>query len=207
MKRLTKSEIIENTIKLLHLDEHFKIKDLQFHMFKYEKGEQMISPLHMLNHFMFIVEGKVRVYTLKDDGSIRAIVNLNAGSILGTHEFCFESDAYTLYAEAISPVKCLILPFRQPCKNLKTDSDFLMYLLKNTLLDQVQSSEILQRKTDLENQILFYIQNICENNTLTSVNNAVDMLHCSRRSLQRTLKNLCEQGVLVHEKHGYYHLK
>lgn len=205
MKRITKSTQIEKAIHSLRLDEYFDIKDLQFEIFSYEKGEQMVSPLEPLKYFMFIIEGMVRIYTLKEDSSIQAIVNLDEGAILGHHEFCFESDEYTLYAEAITSVKCLVLPFKQAYKNLKKDSDFLMFLLKNTLLDQVRSSEIMQRKTNLEDQILFYIQNICENNTLSSVNNAVEMLHCSRRSLQRALKKLCDQGVLVHEKHGYYH--
>lgn len=206
MKRITNATSIEKAIHSLQLDENFDIKDLQFQIFSYEKGEQMVSPLEILKFFMFIIEGKVRIYTLKEDGSIQAIVNLGTGAILGYHEFCFESDKYTLYAEAVSHVKCLILPFKQPYRNLKTDSNFLMYLLKNTLLDQVQSSEIMQRKTNLEDQIIFYIRNICKNNTLPSVNSTVDVLHCSRRSLQRALKNLCEQGILVHEKRGCYHM-
>ena len=169
MKRITNPRQIAKAIETLNLSSEFNTGDLKFQIFSYEKGEQMISPLAPMTFFMFVLTGNVRIYSLKEDSTFNAIVNLNQGSILGYHEFCFESDDYTLYAEAITAVKCLVLPFKQPYKNLKTDSSFLMYLLKNALLDQVQNSEIMQRKTDLEEQVMFYIQNICQDNILLNL--------------------------------------
>jgi len=206
MRRITQSGQIQKAIEELNINNQFDTNQLQFEIFSYEKGELMVSPLKPLTYFMFIISGNVRIYQLKEDSTIHVVVNLYPGHILGYHEFCFNSDEYTLYAEALTPVKCLILPFRQTAKNLKTNSSFLMYLLKNVILTELPHSENLNTQMSLTDQVIFYIQNICENNTLTSVNNAVDALHCSRRSLQRALKQMCDDQILVHEKRGLYRL-
>lgn len=207
MKKLSDSQKINQAIRQLNLPLEFNTTSLQFELHIYEKGEQIISPLNPLTHFIFLISGAIRVYQLDEDSTLHSVININSHEILGYNEFAFNSSDYTLYAEAISQSMCLTLPFRQPIRDLKTDCSFLLFLLRKSLLSQIRHSEMTHFYSDLEDKLIFYIENLCKNYTLTSVNNAVDTLHCSRRQLQRTLKKLCDDQILIHIKKGCYRLQ
>lgn len=206
MRKISDPQKLDQAIRQLDLASEFNIESLQFELHMYEKGEQMISPLNPLSHFVFLIAGSIRVYQLDEDSCIHSLINVRSNEILGYNEFAFNNSDYTLYAETLSQSVCLILPFRQPERDLKTDCRFLLFLLKNSLLNQIRHSEMTHFYSDLEDKLIFYIENLCTDHTLTSVNHAVDALHCSRRQLQRTLKKLCDEQVLVHVKKGCYRL-
>lgn len=206
MKKLSDPKKILKAIEQLELASEFNTQSLQFEIRIYEKGEQLVSPLNPLTYFIFVISGSVRVYQLDEDSIIHSLININSRELLGYNEFCFNSNEYTLYAEALSQVVCLVLPFKQPARDLKSDCRFLLFLLRNSLLNQIKHSEMTHFYSDLEDKLIFYMENLCTNHTLTSVNNAVDALHCSRRQLQRTLKKMCDDEILVHIKKGCYRL-
>jgi CRP-like cAMP-binding protein len=207
MRIVSEQNRIAQAIRQLNLSTEFDTDSLRFEIRIYEKGEQIVSPLNPLDHFVFVISGSIRVYQLDEDGIIHSLINIRRRDCLGYNEFCFNNNKYTLYAEAFMQTVCLVLPFHQPAGNLKSDCDFLLFLLRNSLLSQIQNSEITHFCSDLEDKLLFYMENICTDCTLTSVNEAVDALHCSRRQLQRTLKKLCDDQKLVHIKRGCYQIK
>jgi CRP-like cAMP-binding protein len=207
MRKISDQNRINKAIEHLDLNSEFDIESLQFEIRIYEKGEQIVSPLNPMKQFIFVISGTVRVYQLDEDSTIHSIINIHNRESLGYNEFCFDNNDYTLYAEALAQVICLILPFKQPARNLKSDSKFLLFLLKNSLINQIQHSEMTHFYSDLEDKLIFYMENLCTDRTLTSVNDAVDALHCSRRQLQRTLKKLCDDQKLVHVKRGCYQFK
>lgn len=207
MRKISDQNRINKAIEHLDLCSEFDTESLQFEIRIYEKGEQIVSPLNPMKQFIFVISGTVRVYQLDEDSIIHSLINLHNREILGYNEFCFDNNDYTLYAEVLAQSICLILPFKQPARNLKSDSKFLLFLLKNSLLNQIQHSEMTHFYSDLEDKLIFYIANLCTDRTLTSVNDAVDALHCSRRQLQRTLKKLCDDQKLVHVKRGCYQFK
>ena len=204
MRKISEQNKINKAIKELDLNSEFDTESLQFEIRIYEKGEQIVSPLIPLTQFMFVISGTVRVYNLDEDSNIHSHINLHNREILGYNEFCFDNNDYTIYADALEEVTCLTLPFKQPRRNLKSDSKLLLFLLKKSLMNQIQNSEMTHFYTNLEDRLIFYMENLCKDRTLTSVNNAVDALHCSRRQLQRTLKKLCDDHKLVHVKRGCY---
>ena len=207
MRKISSQNRINKAIDQLDLSSEFDTESLQFEIRIYEKGEQIVSPLNPMKEFIFIISGTVRVYQLEEDSTIQSLINLHNREILGYHEFCFENNDYTLYAEALAQVICLILPFKQPARNLKSDSRFLQFLLKNSLLNQIHHSKMTHFYSSLEDKLFFYMENLCTDRTLRSVNDAVAALHCSRRQLQRTLKKLCDDQKLVHVKKGCYQFR
>lgn len=46
----------------------------------------------------------------------------------------------------------------------------------------------------------------CED-SLKSIEEAINYLHCSRRQLQRILKKLCDENILIKEGKGKYKIK
>ena len=207
MKKISDEEKVNEAVRQLKLSASFDPAPMRFEIQIYDKGEQIVSPMTPLNHFIFVISGLIRIYQLDEDSTIHAIINLSSGEILGYNEFCFNNDDYTLYGEALSKVRCLVLPFKQPGTDLKSDCSFLLFLLRQSLLNQIKHSEMTHFYSDLEDKLIFYIENLCTDGTLTSVNNAVDALHCSRRQLQRVLKKLCDNQRLIHVKKGCYRLK
>ena len=84
------------------------------------------------------------------------------------------------------------------------DPVFLKVLLRH-LADKLSLSSTLDIMADnLEERLLVYMKTIQPDHRITSVNHAMQALHCSRRQLQRALKKLCEQGILMHERKGHY---
>lgn len=207
MEKISDEKKINEAVRQLKLPASFDTMPMRFEIRIYDKGEQIVSPMTPLNHFIFVISGLIRVYQLDEDSTIHSIINLSRGEILGYNEFCFNNNDYTLYGEALSRVRCLVLPFKQSGINLKSDCSFLLFLLRHSLLNQIKHSEMTHFYSDLEDKLIFYIENLCTDDTLTSVNNAVDALHCSRRQLQRVLKKLCDNQILVHVKKGCYRLK
>ena len=59
----------------------------------------------------------------------------------------------------------------------------------------------------LEEKVLFFLQKVQTSHEISSVNNALQPLHCSRRQLQRVLKKLCDEGRLVKTGRGRYRLR
>lgn len=207
MRKISDQNRIKKAIEHLDLNSEFETEYLQFEIRIYAKGEQIVSPLNPMKQFIFIISGTVRIYQLDEDSTIHSLINVHNRGSLGYNEFCFDNNDYTLYAEALTQVICLTLPFKQPARDLKSDSKFLLFLLKNSLINQIKHSEMTHFYSNLEDKLIFYMENQCSNRTLTSVNDAVHALHCSRRQLQRTLKKLCDDQKLVHVKRGCYQFK
>ena len=59
----------------------------------------------------------------------------------------------------------------------------------------------------LEEKVLFFLRKVQEDHAISSVNHALQALHCSRRQLQRVLKRLCDEGLVVKVGRGCYRLR
>ena len=59
----------------------------------------------------------------------------------------------------------------------------------------------------LEEKVLLYLRKIQLNHEISSVTQALQPLHCSRRHLQRVLKKLCDEGLIIKTGRGTYKLK
>lgn len=204
MKISTSEKEIHGAIEALDLSSQFNTDNLHFEIRTYEKNEQIVSPIKPLTNFVFVLSGSVRIYYLDEDSTIHTITNIGSGEIMGYDEFAFGSDIHTLYAESVTRTKVLIMPFRQHSRSLKNDNRFLLFLLKKVLNTQSQRATMNTLYNELEDKLLFYIENICENKTIDNVSTAVTAMGCSRRQLQRILKKLCDDGTLTHEKRGRY---
>ena len=55
--------------------------------------------------------------------------------------------------------------------------------------------------------MLFFLKKVQADHAISSVNQAMQALHCSRRQLQRVLKKLCDEGLVVKTGRGHYRLR
>lgn len=185
---------------------HFRQRPPVLKLVEFEKGEILNDPLQLLSRFYIIVMGSVSIYHLTEDGSIRYISKAASGTLLGDMEFSGAGNQ-SLYIEAAETVLCLDLPFRENLEVLENDPVFLRFVL-GQLAGKLSLSAVMTASAQtLEEKVLFFLRKVQGDHAISSVNHALQALHCSRRQLQRVLKKLCDEGLVVKTGRGNYRLK
>ena len=204
MREIRDREKIKKWMDRCGIREHFDTPDLEFRAVRYERGEVILSPGTMLENILFLAEGRIAIYGIRDNGTMSPITAISGMALLGDMEFC-EGKASPLFAEARSTVICLVLPMRRYREQLEHDIAFL-HLVMHSLsekLNMFASMEALS--SNIEDRVLFYMKENC-GGMLDGVETAALHLRCSRRQLQRILRKLTEEKVLVKTGKGRYRL-
>ena len=184
---------------------HFQKRPPVIKLLKFDKGEMLNDPFQLLSQFYIIVKGSVSIYSLTEDGSIRYISKAASGTLLGDMEFSGAGNQ-SLYVEAAETVLCLDLPFRENLEVLENDPVFLRFVL-GQLAGKLSLSAVMTASAQtLEEKVLFFLGKVQADHTISSVNHALQALHCSRRQLQRVLKKLCNEGLIIKIGRGCYRL-
>ena len=169
----------------------------------YEKGELLNLPFQNLDQFLIVVEGNVVIYSLLEDGSIRHLFNSEHGILLGDIEYSGNTGK-TLFIEAQEHVLVLSIPFAQNREMLDQDPVFLKTLIRS-LSDKLSISSTLDGISGtLQEKVLVYMRQIKPDHRIISINHTLQILHCSRRQLQRVLADLSRQGIIIKQGRGQY---
>lgn len=185
---------------------HFRQRPPVMQLIEFEKGEILNDPLQFLSQFYIIVKGSVSIYYLTEDGSIRYISKAASGTLLGDMEFSGAGNQ-SLYIEAAETVLCLAMPFRENQSVLENDPVFLRFVLSQLAGKLSLSAVMTASAQTLEEKVLFFLRKVQADHEISSVNHALQSLHCSRRQLQRVLKKLCDEGLVAKMGRGHYRLK
>lgn len=206
MERLNRPQILNNALQKYKIPQMFDTPDIEFHLIRYQKGEQLTSPTITPEQLMFLVKGTVQIYSLLEDGVLSPVTVQRPCTILGDIEF-ITGKPPTFFVEAKSEVLCVTLHIAVYQERLHQDIRFL-----NTLLESVGSkfnivSQLEVNCRTIRERLLYYLNNLSEDGCIHSVNDTMIQLRCSRRQLQRVLAELCRENILIKEKKGGYRLK
>lgn len=183
----------------------FSTPNLNFQLYRYEKGEQLTSPSKKLEEILFVVEGTIRVYGLRSNGTVFPINQQNAPLLLGDIEFT-DHNPTTFFAEAVTPVFCIALPVQPYEQQLHADIRFLHVLLR-AYAEKLRIFAFLEAPAEnIADRVLLYLKNFSPTHELNGIEGAVLQLRCSRRQLQRVLQKLCAQGKVEKVGRGHYRL-
>lgn len=185
---------------------HFRQRPPVIKLVEFEKGEILNDPLKPLDRFYILVRGSVSIYNLTEDGTIRYISKASEGTLLGDMEFSGAGNQ-SFYIEAAETVLCLAMPFRENQSVLENDPVFLRFVLGQLAGKLSLSAGMTASAQTLEEKVLFFLGKVQADHTISSVNQALQALHCSRRQLQRVLKKLCDESLIVKMGRGRYRLK
>ena len=185
---------------------HFRQRPPMLKLVEFEKGEILNDPLQPLSLFYILVRGSVSIYSLTEDGSIRYISKAAGGTLLGDMEFSGAGNQ-SFYIEAAERVLCLAMPFRENLAVLEEDPVFLRFVLSQLAGKLSLSAVMTASAQTLEEKVLFFLRKIQPDHSISSVNQTLQPLHCSRRQLQRVLKKLCGEGLVLKTGRGCYRLK
>lgn len=204
MKEIYDEELISHELKNHSILEHFDKKDYPFFIIQYEPDEIIIHPLDTTKFLLFNVLGTIQIHSILADGSEFLLSSSDDFTILGDIEFVTNNKPI-FFATAKTKVTCIALDIEKNKEKLHQDNAFLHFLLQSLARKMNLSS--LNSSSSLEEKVINHIRYRCEQFTLTNIEQTATLLHCSRRQLQRILKQLCEEEKIIKIKKGTYRLK
>ncbi|WP_160032267.1 Crp/Fnr family transcriptional regulator [Paenibacillus sp. An7] len=216
--RITDNQpLIYSYLQKINLHEFFSIEDLnKIQLCSFAKGENMISAGEPLKEMFFLVEGKVKVYTITAEDK-RLIIRFQKNpAMLGDIEFANEEAAMN---SVEASTECIAL--RISYKNLKDiigdNPSFLLLLLKSIaqkfrtktnfttflVLYPVEvrfASYLLSISTDSKGNLF---REEMKNSSLIEI---ADTIGTSYRHLNRVIQKLCDQQI-IERIDGTIHIK
>lgn len=204
MKQIHNPEKLRAYLDQYHIEDLFSTKQLSFQLWQYERGEYLNYLRDSATRLRFMVSGEVQIYTVHSDGSFTSLCYVDSFDLLGDMEFCGES-ADTFLVEATRPVLCVELPLHHCRELLLDDNTFLRFLLRS-VAHKAASIKTDLKYTTIEQKLLNHLRCSCPGGELRGIEGAAVQLRCSRRQLQRVLRDLCEKGVLAKQGKGVYKL-
>ena len=184
----------------------FSDPDLPFAMVQFDKGEYLNNLLDPSRYISFIISGTIRILNIRDDGSMYEIASGSGFTCLGDLEFA-SGDVSPYLVEAVRKTVCIAVPLKECRKKLENDPVFLRYILRSVARKLHAATAMAAGPKTLEEKVLYFMENECENQTLKGVEKASYALSCSKRQLLRILKRLCEEGRVVKTAKGAYLLR
>ena len=199
-------KLMEKYMKKYAIRENFSTPDLPFHMYRYEVGE-MMNVIHPQEQYLkFIVDGRIGVDAVDDDGNLERIVEETAFVYFGEVEILGRSFSNHFH-EVLETVYSIELPWEPLRDVLWNDLKFLQFLVKHmSRTIYIATNSMAESSEDVQSRLLRYIKTECENNTFSGMEATAKRLRCSRRQLQRVVSFLIDRGVLIKSGWGTYSL-
>ncbi len=205
MERTNDPRLVEYWLDKGKIRDHFSTKDLKFSVCQYKKGELITVPDKKLEDILFVVDGTVRIYAIREDGALSPVNQQNAPTILGDMEFSSQEDP-PFFTEAVTDVVCAAVSTKQYGPQLHTDILFLHALLHSYAEKMKGAFSLDVLGQTIEERVLLYLETVCPARELVGIEGATLQLRCSRRQLQRVLSKLCADGKVVKNGKGRYQL-
>ncbi len=213
MKKIDDKFVIESFYKELDMQKLFN-KDMKRYMklLKFERHEYLCREDEELKYFMFLVQGKAKVFKSLPNGRSSLLSFYNSFRAIGDIEFIKE-EVVSGTLQALSTCYCLAIPMDIARSQLIEDSKFLKFACESLAekLAAISMNSSINLLYPLENRLASYINELLlinNNESLyvdfdESLVNIAEHLGSSYRHLLRTLNVLCEKEVLQKDDKGY----
>lgn len=205
MKIIYDEQLLQKSLMELDLQSKFQMDRIHPVLCVYEKGELLTGPHIEQKYLLFLVSGMVQIYGIGIDGRKIPVNLVQKGTIIGDVEFCNARNS-NLFSEAVKEILCIGIYIPQYREILENDICFLRFLLSSLSSKVYLTSASDSPEISVEEKLFSYMKQECSENILDGVEHAALRLQCSRRQLQRVLRDLCEQGRLVRLGKGKYKL-
>lgn len=214
MKRIYNQTRLENYIKKYNIGDFFGInmkEYMELHIF--QKGSHIVKTNEAINYFYFFVDGKVKVYTVLQNGKSLLFRLYEPLNIIGDVEF-IGCDTANSNIEAINECLCIGISMKNIRKYAVNDPTFLKCMCtslgKKFISSSIASS--INILYPLENRLSSYLLAIAPQNSqylkldggiLTDkFTEMADLLGTSYRHLIRTINKLCDEKIIRKEKNS-----
>lgn len=205
MKKSESEKRKQSYLKLYGIKDLFTDPEqIEFELFEFSRGEIINNLIDPANSLLFTVGGVIRVYNIRDNGTMALLSEGESFTVLGDVEFSTgKPSAYIV--EAGTQAHCIIVDLKRYRPVLEKDPVFLSFLLASVTEKLNKTTAYLLEPEDLRERTVYYIEH-SDHRTLKGVASAASYLHCSKRQLLRILKELQEEGVIIKTGKGIYRL-
>ena len=212
MKRIYNQAKLDNYIEKNNIEDYFGIdmqKYMELHIF--DKGSHLVKTNEPIDYFYFLVEGKVKVYTVLKNGKSLLFRLYKPMIIIGDVEF-IDCDTANSNIEAINECLCIGISMNNIRKYAVNDPTFLRRMCtslgKKFISSSISSS--INILYPLENRLSSYLLAITPENSKNfnldggiitdKFTEMADLLGTSYRHLIRTINKLCKLKIIRKEK-------
>ena len=140
-----------------HIRENFDTENLPFSVCRFEKGEYLTRQDGRLAELLFLIEGEVQIYGIREDGSVTPVNRHEAPALLGDAEFVM-GGASSLFTEARTTVICAALPMEPYRAELDRDVKFLHLLLRSYAGKFHTMATLEASAKTIEERVLLYMR-------------------------------------------------
>ena len=189
-------------------------------LYTFGKGEHLCEERKIPDHLYFILEGKVKLSLIHQDGNVTLVQYYEPGDILGELELLgMRQQSQTI--EAVGEVTCLALPFEQ-CKTVMLEDAKFLQNLCRLIAGKMQRSvnKLVGMQTyPLENRLAsYFLQKEDEVGygqwMHVKLTDLAQYLGASYRHLSRVIRDFDDAGWIekertkmrVREREGLYEL-
>lgn len=203
METLQNSALRDRYIRENGLADLFSGKMPVMILLHYAPGDLLTTPFSPSGLLQFVVKGDLLLYDMPDENStVMLQTNYNDVKLLGDVELLNSSFA-PFFVEARSDVHTLAIHLDQYRTQLLNDPVFLRYvcgILSDKLAGAVRANDHAPLKVKVEKSLRY----ASVGHRIDNIAGIAKQLGVSNRQLLRVLREMCEQGVLEHEKKGVY---
>ncbi len=199
-------KLLEHYLKKYRIRELFDTKDLPFRLYRYETGEMMNIVHPQEQYLKFLVDGRVSMYSINDNGDMQQLFEEKAPAFWGEVEICGRSFS-NHYHEVIKTAYCIELPLAPLRDILWNDLRFMQYLVSRMSESIYLATMTMEVMTEnLETRLIHYLKHTCKNKTMSGMELTAKHLQCSRRQLHRVVTKLIEEERIIKTSWGTYTL-
>ncbi|WP_270912597.1 Crp/Fnr family transcriptional regulator [Allofournierella sp. CML151] len=183
------------------------LRDLRDSLFviRYERGEFVTSPMNHTELLQIVVEGTLRIYYIRDDGSSYSLANGQKDYLVGEMAL-FQKEPGSVYAQACDDLICLAFSIRENREKMLASCRFLQLVIASLTRKMEAITRLDAAPATLKQRVLVYMQYKCENGELKGVEQAAFRLNCSARQLQRILNQYETEGIVTKQGKGNYRM-
>ncbi len=212
MKRIYDKTLLERYIRQFGIDALFE-SDMRPYMslFSYDRGECICNNGDVMEYFYFNVKGKLKIYTLMENGKSLLLRFNKPLSILGEVEFL---SGYRVKCNVDSLNEALLIGIRMEDihKYAGNDPTFLKYVIQclGYKLYTISNTTSINLLFPLEKRFASYMISIASDETTLQRQNEIKtsnmiematLLGTSYRHLNRVMRELADQGI-ISKKNG-----
>ncbi len=179
------------------------LQDYELILYSFDASEKLNEKLNPKQFLLFLVKGDVALKSVRQDGSLLQTTTAKAFTCFGEMELA-NSDAKQNIIETITECEMIGIDIEKYRLKIENDPKLLKLLLKSVVQKISLISDLLFETTDVQSRVLFYLENESKNHEIHGVEQLSQHLNCSRRQLQRVLKNMVNEGMIVKKKKGVY---
>ena len=209
-------EIAKDYERIKHYLDAFEMSDVfsdelieQMTLTTFEKGEDIITLDTQMENFYILVEGKLKVYTLQENGKKVLIRFYNPKSIMGDLEYLTNYPIKAI-VESLRHSTLITVPMDILKKHTIDCPQFLRFVIQNLShkLYTFSNMSSLNLVYPLENRLASYLVSISEISSHDRINEIkvynmeemADLLCASYRHLSRVLSDFEQRGILIRNR-------